>query len=532
LITALRDSSGELVGFSKITRDLTERRRHEEDLRHSEERFRLMVEAVQDYAIFMLDPDGRVASWNAGAERIKGYAPSEIIGQHFSRFYPPDRIAAGWPEHELEMARKNGRFEDEGWRLRKDGSRFWANVVITAVHGPSGEVRGFTKVTRDLTERRRVETLEEEGRQINEFLAMLGHELRNPLGAIRVAGELLGHPASEAQRGKQLGIIQRQTRHLARLVDDLLDVARVTYGKVTLRLEPVALAEVLRTCFQSHEFAARKQQLSCSLQVDDEQLRVSGDRVRLEQVFGNLLSNAIKYTPRGGSVRVELSRVGDDAVVRVIDTGIGIAPGMLTTVFDLFSQAERGLDRSQGGMGLGLTLVRSLVRLHGGTADAFSRGDGRGSEFRVCLPLVANDAVAVSKPRPERKPVDARRIVIVEDNDDVRSMQEDLLRLAGHEVRSATTGPEGITTILEFRPDAAFIDLGLPGCDGFEVARSVRAASQSNVLLVAVSGYGQVQDRDEAHAAGFDVHLTKPVGLEDFVSSMARLGQSHASPNA
>jgi PAS domain S-box-containing protein len=188
----VRDAGGELVGFSKITRDLTERRQHEEEVRQNEEHFRLMVEAVQDYAIFMLDPDGRVASWNAGAERIKGYRPSEIIGQHFSRFYPPDSVARGWPDEELERARATGRFEDEGWRIRKDGSRFWANVVITAVHDPSGQLRGFTKITRDLTERRRVETLEEEGRQINEFLAMLGHELRNPLAPIRNAVAVMG----------------------------------------------------------------------------------------------------------------------------------------------------------------------------------------------------------------------------------------------------------------------------------------------------------------------------------------------------
>jgi signal transduction histidine kinase/ActR/RegA family two-component response regulator len=359
----------------------------------------------------------------------------------------------------------------------------------------------------------------------DEFLAMLGHELRNPLGAIRVAGDLLGKPADEAHRAKQLAIIQRQTRHLARLVDDLLDVARLTYGKVTLRLEPVPLAEVLRACFLSHEFAARKQQIACTLHVADEELRVSGDRVRLEQVFGNLLSNAIKYTPPGGSIEVEVARVGSEAVVRVIDTGIGIAQDMLSTVFELFSQAERGLDRAQGGMGLGLTLVRSLVRLHNGTAEAFSRGEGQGSEFRVCLPLLASDSAAASRATPERESSAPRRIVIVEDNDDLRAMQEDLLQLAGHEVRSATNGPEGIATILEFRPDAAFIDIGLPGCDGFEVARSVRAASQSEVLLVALSGYGQVQDRDRARAAGFDAHLTKPVGLEDFVSSMARLRQ-------
>jgi CheY-like chemotaxis protein len=240
-------------------------------------------------------------------------------------------------------------------------------------------------------------------------------------------------------------------------------------------------------------------------------------------VFGNLLTNAIKYTPRGGSVHVQLAGVGPQAVVRVVDTGIGIAKDMLSSVFELFSQAETGLDRAQGGMGLGLTLVRSLVRQHGGSIEAFSQGEGQGSEFRVCLPLLARDSVTTApQPASEHEPIGARRIVIVEDNDDVREMQEEMLQLEGHEVRTAATGPDGVSTILEFMPDAAFIDLGLPGCDGFEVARRVRAASPT-ILLIAVSGYGQPVDRKRAHAAGFDGHLTKPVGLEDFVSSMARL---------
>jgi signal transduction histidine kinase/CheY-like chemotaxis protein len=357
----------------------------------------------------------------------------------------------------------------------------------------------------------------------DEFLAMLGHELRNPLGAIRLAGELLGQPADDSQRERQRAIIERQTRHLARLVDDLLDVARVTYGKVALRLQPVSLAEVLRACFQSFEPSANAQHLGYTLRIDDAGAIVSGDRDRLEQIFGNLLTNAIKYTPRGGTVRVELARAGEPCVVRIVDSGIGIAAEMLPSVFELFSQADRSLDRAQGGMGLGLTLVRSLVRLHGGQVEAFSKGSGHGSEFRVTLPRLAIAGVAERPVAPARGPGAPRRIVIVEDNDDLRVMQEQLLQLAGHDVQTATTGPAGIALILEREPDVAFVDLGLPGCDGFEVARRVRAESRARILLIAVSGYGQLEDRKRAQEAGFDGHLTKPVGLEDFVSSMARL---------
>jgi signal transduction histidine kinase/CheY-like chemotaxis protein len=362
----------------------------------------------------------------------------------------------------------------------------------------------------------------------DEFLAMLGHELRNPLGAIRLAGELLAHPAAENQRAKQRTIIERQTRHLARLVDDLLDVARVTYGKVTLRLEPTSVADVLRSCFQSFEPAANAQHLAYSLHIDDAPALVSGDRDRLEQIFGNLLTNAIKYTPRGGSVRVQLSSTGSDCVVRIVDSGIGIAADMLPTVFDLFSQADGSLDRAQGGIGLGLTLVRSLLRLHGGTVEAFSKGTGCGSEFRVSLPLLSDGLAGAREPAAARELIASRRIVIVEDNDDLRIMQEQLLQLAGHHVLTATNGPAGVSTILDSAPDVAFVDLGLPGFDGFEVARRVRAASRAPVLLIAVSGYGQLEDRKRAQDAGFDGHLTKPVGLEDFVSSMSRLPRGRA----
>jgi signal transduction histidine kinase/ActR/RegA family two-component response regulator len=364
----------------------------------------------------------------------------------------------------------------------------------------------------------------------DEFLAMLGHELRNPLGAIRLAGELLAHPTGEEKHAKQRAIIDRQTRHLARLVDDLLDVARVSYGKVVLRLEPVSLAEVLHASFQSFEAAARARELALTLRIDESPALVSGDRDRLEQIFGNLLANAIKYTPPGGSVRVQLTRAGSEYVACVVDTGIGIAADVLPTVFELFRQADHSLDRAQGGMGLGLTLVRSLVQLHGGTVEALSEGADRGSAFAVRLPVLASESQAAGARSKPPEPLVSRRIVIVEDNDDLRVMQEQLLRLAGHDVEAAISGPSGVERILAVRPDVAFVDLGLPGFDGYEVARRVRAACETSILLIAVSGYGQLQDRKRAQDAGFDGHLTKPVGLEDFVASMARLPQRRARP--
>jgi CheY-like chemotaxis protein len=257
------------------------------------------------------------------------------------------------------------------------------------------------------------------------------------------------------------------------------------------------------------------------LRIDDSSMLVSADRDRLQQIIGNLLNNAIKYTPPEGRVELHLSRVDAECVLSVVDSGVGIAADMLPSVFELFSQADRSLDRSRGGMGLGLTLVRNLLQLHGGSVEAFSAGTGQGSEFCVRLPLLASDTVAKpvsERPAPHGLP---RRIVIVEDNDDLRIMQEQLLLLAGHEVHAATDGPAGVSKILEVQPDVAFVDVGLPGFDGFEVARRVRAASPAPILLIAVSGYGQLDDKQRAWDAGFDNHLTKPVGLEDLVTSMA-----------
>ena len=262
IITALRDKTGALVGFAKVTRDLTERRAHEERLRESEERFRLIIEGVSDYAIFMLDPEGKVASWNRGAERIKGYRADEIIGQHFSRFYPPADLADRKPERELRRALADGRVEDEGWRLRKDGSRFWANVVITALHDATGVHRGFAKVTRDLTERRRIEALEQSERSMNEFLAMLAHELRNPLAPIRNAVNVMRLSEAGDTTTWARDVIDRQVTHLTRLVDDLLDISRITSGKITLAMRAGRFAGRRRARDRSREPAHRRPRAS------------------------------------------------------------------------------------------------------------------------------------------------------------------------------------------------------------------------------------------------------------------------------
>jgi len=377
VITALRDASGEVRGFAKITRDLSERRRQEELLRQSEARFRLLIEAVEDYAIFMLDTQGRVASWNAGAERIKGYGADEIIGEHFRVFYTEEARNRGWPEEELRRAREEGRFEDEGPRLRKDGACFWANVVIAPMYDHRGTLRGYAKVTRDMTESKRVEALESADRQTQEFLAVLAHELRNPLAPIANALTLLARkPTTDPAEIWVREVLTRQTGQLGRLVEDLLDVSRITRSALVLDRRPADVRAILRHAADASMqwFDERRQSFSISL--PEERLMADVDEVRLSQIAQNLLHNAAKYTPDGGRIELSAQREGAEIVIRVRDNGIGMTPELLSSAFELFKQAQQGLDRAQGGLGVGLTLVQRLVRMHGGTVQARREGQG------------------------------------------------------------------------------------------------------------------------------------------------------------
>jgi len=514
-ITALRDRKGAVRGFAKITRDLTERRRQEELLRQSEERFRLLIEAVQDYAIFMLDTQGRVASWNAGAERIKGYRADEIIGEHFRVFYTEDARERRWPEEELRRAREQGRFEDEGTRLRKDGTVFWANVVINPMYDHRGVLRGFAKVTRDMTEKKRVEALESADRQTQEFLAVLAHELRNPLAPIANALSLLARkPTADPTELWVREVLGRQTAQLGRLVEDLLDVSRITRSALVLDRRPADVRPILRHAADASRQWFEQRQQNFNVALPDERLVADVDEVRLSQVVQNLLHNSAKYTPNGGRIDLCAERDGDEVVIRVRDNGIGMSPDMLSSAFELFKQAQQGLDRAQGGLGVGLTLVQRLVRMHNGTVQARSDGPGRGSEFLVRLPLRPEPAI-VRPPAPGCAPMEGgtrRRILVVDDNRDAAQALRLLLEGDGHEVRVASDGPGGLALAKEYRPDVALLDIGLPNMNGYELAQRMREEpSLEGTLLIAVTGYGQMHDRARASASGFHHHLVKPV---------------------
>jgi signal transduction histidine kinase/ActR/RegA family two-component response regulator len=352
----------------------------------------------------------------------------------------------------------------------------------------------------------------------DQFLAMLGHELRNPLAAIMLAMETLP-PANGSQPGdKQRRIVERQTRHLARLVDDLLDVARVTSGKVQLQTEPLELSEVVERCLQGAELAAHTRHIELRAELAPSALIIDGDLVRLEEIFNNLIGNAIKYSAVGARVTLRTRREGPRSIVEITDTGIGMAPNMIGRVFDLFAQADASLERSQGGLGIGLTLVRSLVELHGGTITARSAGLGHGSTFVVELPLARS--AGPTQPQltvvHETRPV---KVVLVEDNHDLLDMTTELLEVAGCEVGAASDGAVGLELLLATAPDVAFIDIGLPTLDGYAIARQARERGVTS-FLVAMTGYGQPDDRERALAAGFDRHMTKPVTSEALKASL------------
>lgn len=358
-------------------------------------------------------------------------------------------------------------------------------------------------------------------RQRDQFLAMLGHELRNPLAAIALANSFEHAERTLPRCDAQLDnhrvhgahdVIDRQVQHLTRLVDDLLDVARVTSGKISLQREPLDMTELVQSCLTLLR-GALDARLTVNFAAPAQPIIVYGDPVRLEQVVTNLLTNAGKYTPAGGAVTVELKRSGDHAVLRVSDTGVGIPADMLDRVFDLFSQVEGSLDRAKGGLGIGLTLVRRLVELHGGQVDARSAGLDQGSTFQVRLPLAARCCVAPvcnDTRATERLPRHCE-VLIIEDNPDSRELLALLLERLGHRVYAAEDGPTGVETALRRRPDVLLVDIGLPGLDGYGVARQVRSELGHDVYLIALTGYGQPEDRRRALDAGFDAHFTKPL---------------------
>lgn len=379
-----------------------------------------------------------------------------------------------------------------------------------------------------------METLEDRINERDRFLAILGHELRNPLGAILLASQMKDDDGK--LDGDHAELIERQSKHLTRIVNDLLDLSRLVSGKIVLKRQVIDLRDAVRQSIETVAPAATRQKVTVEVKPTDVAFPIDVDPVRADQIITNVLTNAIKYTPEGGHVVVQLERNGDQASIHVIDDGVGIAPDRIGTIFELFAQAENAIGRAQGGMGIGLALVRNLLELHGGSISARSEGVGKGSEFVVSFPIAVPREAAAT---PERRVAmvassdgHPRRIVIVEDNADVRELLRLKLRRLGHTVDAVADGHAGVNAILDAKPDLALVDIGLPGLDGYEVASQVRQSLGTDVVLVAVSGFGQPEDKRKAMEAGFDEHITKPADVTDIENLLARLPPRLASDRA
>ncbi|MDX2165535.1 MAG: PAS domain S-box protein [Deltaproteobacteria bacterium] len=508
----IRDDDGRVHGAVLIFRDVSDRRRGDE--------VRALLAAVvesSDDAIVTKDLTGTVTSWNAGARALFGYTAEEMVGQSILKIVPPERAAD--VTKILAAIGRGDRIEHfESERVRRDGTRLTVSLSVSPIRDASGRITGASKIARDITDQKRAE------REKDHFLAMLGHELRNPLSAIRNA--LTASTLDPSRLPRALELASHAATHLTRLVDDLLDVTRVTQGRLTLRRAPLRLADVVERAAEGVRPLFEERGVRLELTPPHADCCVDGDATRLEQVVGNLLTNAAKYTEAGGRVTVSIAEDDGAVVLRVRDTGMGMSRELLPRIFTLFVQGEQALDRARGGLGIGLTLVKKLVDLHGGTVEAHSEGPGQGAEFVVRLPRVSADSVPARCATPAARFGNGTRVLIVEDNSDAAESLTLLLEALGLRVRAVGDGPAALAAAHGDPPDVMLVDIGLPGMSGYEVAERVRQdPALRDTVLVALTGYGLEEDRRRAIAAGFDQHLVKPVEVDKMRALLAQLDE-------
>jgi PAS domain S-box-containing protein len=523
------------------------RRRAEERLRQADEHLRLVVESVSDYAIFSLDARGRIATWNAGAERLFGVTRTEAVGSDCAILFPEE--VRGEPRHWLR-ARAEGRTEVDAWFERKGGARFFGRGVVTAMRGPDDEIQGYSKVVHDATERkqaeealaRQAEQLQEANRLKDEFLAVLSHELRTPLNAIIGWTQMLRRERLDAATSRQaLDAIARNGEAQLGLINDILDVSRFVAGKTRLNLAAVDVREAVRAAADTGAVAAAAKGVALRVEVGDEPLLVHGDADRLQQVVWNLVSNAVKFTPAGGHVSAAARRAGSLVSVVVTDDGAGIPASFVPHVFERFRQADSSSVRAHGGLGLGLAIVRHLVELHGGVVRAGSEGEGKGACFEVQLPALAGRPAARPSPRrlaPAARPAAAARAadyarpvalpgiscLVVDDDRDAREMLKATLERHGLAVTLAGSAEMALESVASVH--VLLADIGMPGEDGYSLIRRVRALPAERggrVPAIAITAYAGDGDRARALAAGFDRHLTKPIQHEPLLQAIAAL---------
>ncbi|RUT00636.1 hypothetical protein DSM106972_074070 [Dulcicalothrix desertica PCC 7102] len=533
----------------------------QENLRASEERYRLFVEGVREYAIFMVDVNGLVTDWNKGAERILGYKEAEIIGQHFSCIFIPEDIERGRPKLALNTAATNGMSRDDRWHLCKDGTRFWANGVIIPLRDEirGNRLHGFAKILQDLTERKQAEEEREQlllreqaaraeaeaaNRSKDDFLAIVSHELRTPMTSIvGWAGMLQTGMLDDSQMKEALETLERNANSQLQLIEDLLDISRIVRGDLSLSFASIDLVAVINAAIEIVQHKADAKSIKLKFILDTSQEVIWGDFERLQQVVCNLLSNAIKFTPNGGRVKIRLL-VEPLPQIQVSDTGIGINPEFMPYIFERFRQADNTSTRSNKGLGLGLAIARHIVELHGGSIEAESRGVGRGATFTVKLPIRTNDdaentQVSSTLLQPSAPIEDAissnnslrlegLRVLVVDDEADTLQWITVVLTQCGAEVFAANSTAKALDALDQLRPDVLVSDIGMPDEDGYALMRKIRELEPDmggRIPAVALTGYARVEDYKEALLAGFQLHVAKPVRATELIAVVASLGQ-------
>lgn len=518
----IQDVDGAVIGVVMVFREIGEQRRATRRIAESEGRTRAILETALD-AIVTIDHAGKIVEFNPAAERTFGYRRDDVLGRELAELIvPPSQREL----HRAGMARylatgvgsvMNRLVELSG--LRADGTEFPVEASITPIQvdGPplfTGHLRDITERKQREQERERVAaSLAEANRRKDEFLAMLAHELRNPLAPIHNSVEALRQGGGGNERELALRIMERQLAQMVRLIDDLLDVSRISRGKIELKRELLDLASVVDHAIEVARPPCDARSQALEVVLPREPLYVDADPARLIQIVGNLLNNACKFTQQGGRVSLTLEREGQQAVIRIGDNGIGIAGEQLSRIFEMFAQVDTSLERTEGGLGIGLTLVKKLVEMHGGRVEARSAGLGHGSEFVVRLPLAvgAPQPAAPASPSVRGQAQNPRRILLVDDNLDSAESLALLLRLNGHEVHTAHDGLAAVEAAGKLRPEVIVLDIGLPKLNGYEVARRVREQEKGGVFIVALTGWGSEEGRRRSGEAGFDAHLVKPV---------------------
>lgn len=544
---AYYDASGNAIRFDGITLDNTRQRQIEAELKGSEARYRLLVDSLEDYAVFMQDDEGNVTSWNTGAERLLGYSEEEIIGGSTRIFFTPEDQARGEFEKEIRTAKATGRSDDDRWHVRKDGSRFFVTGMMVALYDDQNQRIGLAKIMRDITDRQRAiaerERLldaerkaraeaERTSRLKDEFLATLSHELRTPLNAILGWTQVLKEGArNPAELDQALEVIDRNTRLQAGLIEDLLDMSRIVSGKIRLNLRTINITEVVASAIESVRTLADTRRIKLESSLPADRVELTADRHRLQQIVLNLLSNALKFTPPDGRVSVAVDATPNDVRILVSDTGVGIERDFLPHVFERFRQADASTTRQHGGLGLGLSIVKQLVDLHGGSVRADSPGKRRGATFEVSLPRTTGapspgepPAQMESTPQPVSG-VDLRgvRVLVVDDEPDSAGLMKRVLESRHAEVRAAGSMLEALEIFHDFHPHILLSDIGMPQHDGYELIKRVRELPGGEIPAAALTALARRDDVDRALHAGFQTHVAKPVEPTQLVTVAAGL---------